>query len=76
MAYITVLGACYVCRVPFTFNPLHVPSVRVNGVREPICEPCMAHVNRERIARGQDPFDIHPDAYVGEPEQNVPLDDE
>jgi hypothetical protein len=76
MAYISAYGACFVCGVPFVFNPLHVPSFPVQGVREPICETCITATNAERRRRGLAPFPIHPDAYVGEDEANVPLSDD
>jgi len=74
MGYISVLGACYACGRLFDFNPIHVPSIRVDGERQPICQACMERANRERVARGLEPFAIHPNAYEPEPEQNVPND--
>jgi hypothetical protein len=74
MAYISVIGFCFLCRALFQFNPLHVPSYFARGERQPICMACMEALNRERQARGLDAFDIHPDAYKGEPEENVPND--
>ena len=35
--YVTGYGDCIVCARPFTFNPVRVPSITVNGEREPIC---------------------------------------
>jgi hypothetical protein len=57
------IGPCVCCRVPFVFNPMRVPSFRVNGVREPLCERCMGLVNQKRAAIGLPPFTIMPDAY-------------
>jgi hypothetical protein len=45
-----------------------------DGERQPVCLACMEQVNRERVARGLEPFAIHPNAYEPEPEQNVPND--
>jgi len=42
---------------------MRVPSVRVNGAREPVCLACMAKVNAQRQQEGQAPWYIHPDAY-------------
>jgi hypothetical protein len=57
------MGKCLLCPRTFTFNPVRVPSFRVNGVKEPICRECMVRVNEERVAAGVEPFDIAPDAY-------------
>jgi hypothetical protein len=75
MGYIHVYGACLVCKVPFFYNPLHVPSLEVEGVREPICASCITQVNDDRRQRGLPPFVIHPDAYVAEDEANVRFDE-
>jgi hypothetical protein len=57
-------GSCLACRRPFTFNPMRVPSLRVNGVREPICEGCMTgRINPLRVEKGLPPFEILPGAY-------------
>lgn len=71
MGYMIVLGSCYSCRRPFTFNPERVPSVRVNaegvedpaGVRQPICLECIDAANPIRVANGLNPLVPHPDAY-------------
>lgn len=57
------LGSCINCGKPFSFNPVKVPSIRVNGVREPVCKPCVETANVERVAAGLEPFAINPDAY-------------
>lgn len=63
MGYALVIGPCAVCRQIFGCNPLRVPSVRVRGVREPICKACIDRFNPERIKRGLEPIIPHPDAY-------------
>jgi hypothetical protein len=63
MGYAFVLGACIVCKQPFTFHPHLVPSVVINGVREPICESCVRAANPLRRARGLPEIEIHPRAY-------------
>lgn len=40
MGYAIVMGFCINCKNPIQFNPHRVPSIRVNGVREPLCESC------------------------------------
>ncbi len=63
MAYVFMMGNCIACNNPFSFNPMKVPSLRVNGVREPLCKECVAEANRLRVERGDKPVVIHPDAY-------------
>lgn len=63
MAYISVLGPCVSCSRVFTFNPELVPSVRVAGVKEPVCDGCMTRLNEMRKAKGMDAIAVHPDAY-------------
>jgi len=66
MAYMFVTGPCLTCGKIFSFNPNKVPSLRVNGVREPICETCITLANKERERMGNAPHPIHPEAYEAE----------
>ena len=61
-------GHCVVCGRAFSFNPELVPSVRVNGVREPICRTCVERSNGERVKKGIPPIAVLPGAYDVEPE--------
>ena len=63
MGYAMVLGDCYGCGRPFGFNPVRVPSIRINGVRQPICQNCVARANPMRIENGLPPIEPFPDAY-------------
>jgi hypothetical protein len=63
MGFAYCMGPCLGCGLPFVFNPVRVPSFRVKGVREPICERCMTLINAKRDAAGLPPFTIMPDAY-------------
>jgi len=65
--YMFVMGQCFGCGRLFSFNPNKVPSLRINGERQPICRTCIERANPERIKRGLDPIKILPDAY--EPEE-------
>jgi hypothetical protein len=56
-------GYCAGCGRIFSFNPTHVPSVRISGEREPICRACVDYVNPMRIANGLEPIVPHPEAY-------------
>jgi hypothetical protein len=67
MGYMLCYGCCVNCHQPFSFNPERVPSVRVQGVREPVCRNCIEHANRIRKERGLEEFSIMPGAY--EPEE-------
>ncbi len=62
-----VHGPCYGCKRIFSYNDEHVPSITVDGVREPVCASCVERVNPQRVANGLPPIVPHPDAY--EPRQ-------
>jgi len=64
MGYALATSSCAGCRKLFSYNPVRVPSIRLNGNREPICQSCIEIVNPKRIANGLDPIVPHPDAYV------------
>jgi hypothetical protein len=63
MGHAIAFGNCIGCGRLFSFNPLLVPSVRVNGVREPICRACVEQANPVREAKGLEPITILPGAY-------------
>lgn len=56
MGYVMALGPCIGCGRPFSFNPMRVPSLSVNGTREPICQTCVDRVNPLRKANGLEPI--------------------
>jgi hypothetical protein len=68
---VSVLGPCIGCRELFSFHPNLVPSVRVNGVREPICRACVTRANPDRLARGLPPIAVLPGAYDAAEESEV-----
>jgi len=45
------------------FNPHRVPSIRVEGERQPVCRECIEMANPIREKNGLPPIAIHPDAY-------------
>ena len=47
-----VYGNCISCDILFGFNPHLVPSVRIDGVREPVCESCVGFINAKRADKG------------------------
>lgn len=67
MGYMFVLGRCFTCQRPFTFNADHVPSVPGHisgtGTREPVCRDCVEKANPIRVENGLESIRIHPDAY-------------
>lgn len=63
MGYAICTGQCAGCRRIFSFNPVRVPSIRVNGVREPLCRTCVDTVNAHRLKSGLEVFPIPEDAY-------------
>jgi hypothetical protein len=72
MAWVQCIGICVGCKQTFTFNPVRVPSVTINGTREPFCGSCVARANPVRIANGLDPIVPLPDAYQSCDEMELP----
>jgi hypothetical protein len=72
MGYAIVMSACYGCHRLFSYNPVRVPSVTVNGAREPICRACIERVNPMRLAKGLPPIVPLPDAYEAVEESELP----
>ena len=63
MGYALVFGHCCNCSQFMGFNPIRVPSVRINGKREPVCRTCVETLNAKRKLVGAEPWPIPPDAY-------------
>ena len=63
MGFLSLFAHCVRCHQPFMSNPLRVPSILVNGQREPLCRQCVEAANIVRAARGLPTFEIFPDAY-------------
>jgi hypothetical protein len=61
--YMIVMSACFGCKQVFSYNADRVPSIRINGEREPICRDCVARVNPKRAANGLAAIVILPGAY-------------
>jgi hypothetical protein len=72
MGYAFVTSSCIGCHRLFSYNPLRVPSIRINGVREPICRTCVERVNPQRIKNGLEPIVPAPDAYDPIDESELP----
>jgi len=71
MGYALAFGACIVCKQPFSFNPVRVPSLLIDGRREPVCRSCMRRANILRQQEGKPLLTIHPHAYEGCPEEEL-----
>lgn len=56
MGYVTAMAPCIGCRRLFSFNPMHVPSIVVNGHR-------VDRANPMRKANGLPPIVPLHDAY-------------
>ena len=58
-------GPCVACGVLIPiFNPVCVPSIRVNGEREPLCRTCFERWNQiHRTSKGLEPLPLNPNAY-------------
>jgi hypothetical protein len=61
--YAIALAPCIGCGRVFGFNPHRVPSVIVDGVREPVCRTCVDRANDNRKASGLPLFTVYPDSY-------------
>jgi len=76
MGYISIIGQCYSCGKPFHFHPNLVPSLRINGVREPICKDCVDRANPIRKKKGLPEITYEPDAYeTGQDENEIDWND-
>ncbi len=66
MAYMMAMSNCIGCKRLFSYNPSKVPSIRIEGKREPVCAGCVERANPMRIKNGLPPIVPAPDAYEGE----------
>lgn len=71
MGYVTVFSTCYTCNGFMSFNPNKVPSLRINGERQPLCEACANKYNATRKKMGLPTTEIDPDAYGSADEDEV-----
>lgn len=71
MSYALAFSPCVMCHQPFTYNPMRVPSIVVNDVREPLCQPCVARANVIRKENGLDLIVPLSDAYEACPAEEL-----
>jgi hypothetical protein len=69
--YVFAHSVCIGCGKPFSYNPHKVPSLRHNGVREPVCQTCVDIANPIRIKNGLEPIVPLPGAYDPMPEHDL-----
>lgn len=69
MGFMFCLGTCYGCKRPFSFNPDLVPSIPIEGVKEPICQDCVNIANPRRRENGLAEIMVLPGAY--EPTESI-----
>lgn len=63
MGFMTVLAPCFGCGDLFQFNAERVPSIEIEGVKQPICADCVKRANPRREANGLPPIVPLPGAY-------------
>ena len=64
MSFMLVHSPCAACEQLIGYNPHRVPSIRVNGTREPLCRTCFDRWNViNRTSQGLEPEPLHPKAY-------------
>lgn len=57
------VAPCYACGLLFSFDPDRVPSLVVDGRREPLCMDCVARANELRRESGEALIYPLPGAY-------------
>lgn len=75
MGFVFIHSTCFGCGQPFAYHPNRVPSVRINGQREPICAACVERANPLRIKNGLDPIVPLPGAYEPADEHSIDWND-
>jgi hypothetical protein len=66
MGYAMCMGFCVACKAPIKFNPVRVPSITVNGTRQPLCKSCFNRWNQiHRTSKGLPAEPLAADAYTG-----------
>ena len=52
MGYCLAHGLCIRCRQVFSFNPMKVPSIVMDGTRRALCRDCIEPFNEQRRKLG------------------------
>ena len=73
--FMQCIGSCFACSKVITFDPHKVPSLTIDGIREPICSSCHARWNEiHRTSKGLEPIALDPNAYGYAEEPTSDLD--
>lgn len=73
MGYAFLVCYCINCGARMCCNPVKVPSISVDGRKEPLCRACADKWNQiHRISKGLEPVAIQPDAYEACDENELP----
>ncbi len=70
--YVICTGTCYGCKQLFTFHSLYVPSLTIDGEREPFCRTCNERANAIRKDKRMPPLEVHPRGYEPLTEEELP----
>ena len=70
--YALCFSSCICCHEVFAFNPTRVPSLMINGVKEPVCLTCIERINPKRVAKGLEAIVPLPGAYEPCDESELP----
>jgi hypothetical protein len=71
MGFMWCFAECIGCRVLFGFNPERVPSIYVDGEKQPVCGVCMAMRNKKRREQGLAEDEVMQGAYEAVDESEV-----
>ena len=71
MGYVMATSGCAGCGRLFNFHPNKVPSITINGTRQPVCQVCVARVNPMRKKNGLPPIVPLPGAYEAADENEI-----
>ena len=64
MGFMLLHAFCAGCQMAMTCNAERVPSITVEGTREPVCASCIRKMQARQREAGEEVWpDPHPDAY-------------
>jgi len=72
MGFVAATSSCFGCKQVFSYNPMRVPSIVVDGTREPVCARCVERANAMRRKNGKPLIVPLPDAYDACDESEIP----
>lgn len=75
MGYVLCIAACIGCGSVFSFNPMNVPSLTVEGVRQPVCRTCFERRQAHRQTNDLPVETLLPGAYDPAPASSIEFDE-